>query len=256
LKKKYLFYSNDHLNTNIMAAGASGTGTVTLTWLGHSCFLIKTGKGHTVLIDPYDRTVGYPVKTIDGVDLVVMTHDHYDHNYAKMASGTPAVLRGARGLEFIPIDREILDLHIKTVQTAHDMHQGADRGKNAMFVFETGDPPLRLLHCGDLGHTLDSRQVQAAGKVDIMMIPVGGTYTINAAEARTVVNQVKPRIIIPMHFRTPPLNLNMTAKLGPVDDFLKVMGPDVTVNRPGHSLTVESGKLPEKQTVIVLDYRD
>jgi len=100
------------------------------------------------------------------------------------------------------------------------------------------------------------RQVQAAGKVDIMMIPVGGTYTINAAEARTVVNQVKPRIIIPMHFRTPPLNLNMTAKLGPVDDFLKVMGPDVTVNRPGHSLTVESGKLPEKQTVIVLYYRD
>jgi L-ascorbate metabolism protein UlaG (beta-lactamase superfamily) len=216
---------------------------------------MKTGQGHTLLIDPYDRTVGYTVKTIDGVDLVVMTHDHYDHNYVRMASGSPAVLYGARGLEFIPIDREILDLHIKTIQTAHDTHQGADRGKNAMFVFETGDPPLHLLHCGDLGHTLDSHQVQAAGKVDIVMIPVGGTYTINAVDAGQVVKQLGPRIIIPMHFRTRPLNPNMTAKLGPVDDFLRVLGPDVTVNRPGHSVTFDGHHLPLKQTVVVLDYQ-
>jgi L-ascorbate metabolism protein UlaG (beta-lactamase superfamily) len=238
-----------------MASEITKTSTVTLTWLGHSCFLMKTGKGHTVLIDPYDRTVGYPVKTIDGVDLVIISHDHYDHNYFKMASGSPTVIWGARGLEFIPIDREIMDLHIKTVQTAHDTHQGVDRGKNAMFIFETGEPPLHIIHCGDLGHTLDSHQVQAAGKVDVMMIPVGGTYTINTVHAVKVVNQLKPRIIIPMHFRTSPLNPSMTAKLLPVDEFLKALGTTWDVQRPGHLVTFDGHHMPATQTVVVLDYQ-
>lgn len=180
-----------------------------IKWLGHACFLITSRDGVRIITDPYAVGGGInysPIK--ETADVVVVSHDHDDHNNVSVVKGTPQIVKGsgtktARGIQFRGID------------TYHDTSQGTQRGPNTVFCFTIDD--TKLCHLGDLGHVLSPGQVNEIGAVDILFVPVGGFYTINASVASHVCDQLKPKIAIPMHFKTP----DCAFPLASVEDFLK-----------------------------------
>jgi len=231
---------------------AAPAGTTQLQWLGHSAFLLTSSQGTKVLIDPPAATIGYAIAPIAGVDAVLVTHEHSDHNNVGVASGSPLILRGLSSTGWNTIDQRVKDIRIYSVSPAqpvyHDNSQGSARGRNTIFVLEVDG--LRLAHLGDLGHVLTPEIVQAMGAVDVVLIPVGGSYTIDAAGATQVVGQLNnPRVVIPMHYKTPKMSATWPG-VG-VDDFL--VGK--TVQRP-NSTTISLSKptLPAQSTVVVLNY--
>jgi len=178
-------------------------------WLGHACFLLISEGGLRVITDPYavDRNLTYsPIK--EAADIVVVSHDHSDHNNIAEVRGKPEVIKGrgtkaAKGVQF------------RGIASYHDSSQGRQRGANTVFCFSLEG--IKLCHLGDLGHLLSQEQIKEIGVVDILFVPVGGFYTIDAAEASRVCEQLKPKAIIPMHFRTP----RCTYPIASVDDFIR-----------------------------------
>jgi L-ascorbate metabolism protein UlaG (beta-lactamase superfamily) len=136
-------------------------------------------------------------------------------------------------------------VHFRTVGTYHDDSQGSARGKNAIFVIEAND--LHIVHLGDLGHVLTSEQAAAIGPVDVLLIPVGGVYTIDAAHATQVVELLKPRLVVPMHYKTPKVRFD----LQPVDAFLSGKAVERVA---GNQVTLSPQTLPQTTTVLVLGY--
>ncbi len=189
-----------------------------IKYIAHSSFQIKT-KTATVVTDPFSADIGikYP-KTF--AEIVTVSHDHSDHNNIKGIEGTPTILDW-------PGEYEIKSTFVSGVASYHDDKKGADRGPNVMFkIFSEG---LTLLHVGDLGHKLDDATLEAVGSVDVLLIPVGGHYTIDAATASQVVKQIDPYIVVPMHYGHAGLNQKTFGHLQPLSDFLKVMGhPEIT----------------------------
>jgi len=217
-----------------------------ITYLGHACFLLETQAGKRILLDPYNDQVGYPMQPVPA-DLVLVSHEHFDHNHVALASGSPRVIRGLRdeGRDWADV-REVVDgIEVSTVRTYHDEAQGSQRGKNAMFwVVADG---LRILHAGDLGHALDPQAAAQAQNPDIFLVPVGGYYTIDAATADRVIEQLHPRVVIPMHYRT---EVNRDWPISPLDPFL---ANKQNVRRVGH--TVEVKDLPATQEVWVMEWK-
>jgi len=175
-------------------------------WLGQACFVVQSGD-LTILTDPYNPKVGYEVGRAPGVDVVTVSHEHGDHNYVEMASGIPVILRGliANGEQYNKIDQQIKHAHIQTVPSYHDDKDGGARGKNAIFVFEihSTTPPLRVVHMGDFGEkSVGASRVKAIGPVDVLLLPVGSFYTIGPAEANGILAELKPKIVVPMHYKT------------------------------------------------------
>lgn len=203
-----------------------------ITWVGHACFLVEVN-GVKVLHDPYDSSVGYKVIPIEA-DIVCISHSHGDHSNISMVKGKPVIISS-------PGERSVKGLKIKGIQTFHDPRQGALRGKNIVFKVET--QTLNWVHLGDLGHVLDSATVEELTPVDILMIPVGGTYTIDASEADMVVSQLNPKIVIPMHYKTPVV----VYPISRVADFITGKERVVKLNTPHY----EVSELPSEQTVIV-----
>lgn len=227
--------------------------SITLTWYGQSTFVLTAGANFKALLDPTGTGTGYKIPTLDQIDLVTVSHEHSDHNAVQLASGSPLVLRGLAGNDWAKIDQTVKGVRVRTVGVYHDEQQGAQRGKNAIFVFEIGG--LRLAHLGDLGHSLSPEQIQAIGPVDVILIPVGGFYTIDAKTAVQVIDQLNPRIVIPMHTKTGDLAASLASVLAPVDDFIKSLGEKATVSEVGQTVTIEKGSLPAKLTVLVMKYK-
>lgn len=215
-----------------------------LTYFGHAMFLLEAD-GTSVLIDPYDEQCGYSLPDVAPA-AVVVSHEHFDHSYVQVAKGSPRIIRGLRdgGKEWADVRERLGSLSLTTVPTYHDPTQGSARGKNAMLVFE--GEGIRLVHSGDLGHTLSPDQVRALGRVDALLIPVGGHYTINAAEADTVVGQLRPRVVIPIHYKT---DVNAGWPITTVDPFL---AGKARVKRQGHSVTLTAAALPDEMEIWVL----
>jgi len=209
---------------------------VIIRWLGHACFYCQ-GDGISLLTDPFDEEVGYPLPDKE-VDVVTVSHDHYDHNAVSLLPGKPEVVKEAGTHRF-------RSLEIKGVSVFHDEVQGAKRGKNIIFTWVMEG--VRLCHLGDLGHLLDEAALNSIGTVDILMVPVGGVYTIDAREAQEVVAQLRPRLVIPMHFKTPHLSFD----LGQVEDFTKYYERV----RQGESWEGTAADLPDEQEILVLDYQ-
>ena len=234
-----------------VAAAQTAPASVTLTWLGQSTFVMSTSTGLKALLDPTNPGTFKPAP-VDGLDLVTVTHEHPDHNYVKLATGNPDIIRGLASGEVAKIDQTVKGVRIRTVASFHDAQQGAQRGKNAIFVFEM--PGIRLVHLGDLGHTLDGQQLSAIGPVDVVLLPVGGGFTVDAKTALEVAGQLKAKVIVPMHAGISGAAGGGGFRLGTVDDFLKVLDPATKVVQAGHTMTLTAGKLPAERTVMVMKY--
>lgn len=207
-------------------------------WYGQACFKIKA-KFATIIIDPFESEfTGLKLPKDFEADIAIKTHDHKDHNNLSAITGSPVKVEG-------PGEYEIKGVAITGVQLFHDEKNGEERGKNTIFSIQVDG--VNILHLGDLGHVLSDEQIEDIGPPDILMVPVGGTYTIDAKDASQVVSSLEPRIIIPMHFGGIP---GLKFPLDPVEDFLKEMGVEKQEAQPKLSITKD--KLPEEPQVIVL----
>ncbi len=179
--------------------GQAGKG-VTITWCGHAAFLITSPGGVRVLTDPYAGNLGYGDRRFEA-DLVTVSHEHVDHNSVASVEGDPEVLRGLAGGDWATVAKTVGDVTVSSIPgTYHDASKGAKRGKNGLFLIETGG--LRLLHLGDLGDVPTQDVVNRAGRVDVLMIPVGGLFTVDAETATRIADMFGAKVIIPMHYRT------------------------------------------------------
>lgn len=175
-----------------------------LTWLGHACFLLEQD-GYTILLDPYTGVEGYPPLEA-AAHQVFCSHQHFDHNAADLVKMLPAA---------------DCPFAVREIAVFHDDQGGALRGENTIRVFSAGG--VSVAHLGDLGHQLSPEQVEAVGPVDLVMVPVGGTYTVDAAGAKGVCEALNPRWVVPMHYRHAPYGL---PNVGGVEDFLALWAPE------------------------------
>jgi L-ascorbate metabolism protein UlaG (beta-lactamase superfamily) len=205
-----------------------------ITWRGHASFLIETGISR-IVTDPFNEHIGYPVPDI-AADIVTVSHQHWDHNATETVAGNPDIV--TEGVYEKP------GIVIKGIPSFHDKNSGRDRGPNMIFCLQSQG--INLVHLGDLGHIPHPEQIKAMGPVDILLIPVGGRYTIDADEAYTTVEMIKPHIVIPMHYKT----ANLTINIAPVELFTSRF--DLVVKKP--FLELEHQDLKEGTQVIVLDY--
>jgi L-ascorbate metabolism protein UlaG (beta-lactamase superfamily) len=212
-----------------------------ITWLGHSCFRLR-GKEVTVLTDPFGPQLGYTLGRVSA-QIVTVSHDHPGHNNAAAVGGGPRVLRG-------PGEYEVQDVLVTAVASYHDAERGKRLGRNTIYLLHIDD--LAVCHLGDLGHLLTDDQREEIGDVDILLVPVGGKNTINAAQAAEVISQLDPRMIIPMHYATAATEGKVEG-LDPVDKFCREMGVEVVEPQP--KLAVTRGNLPSEPQVIILNYR-
>jgi L-ascorbate metabolism protein UlaG (beta-lactamase superfamily) len=213
-----------------------------ITYLGHSSFKIKT-KTASVITDPFDpQMVGLKFPANEA-DIVTISHTHRDHNALEKISGVKKVIEG-------PGEYEVQGVSIIGYPSFHDAKQGADRGKNTIYVFEADD--LRLAHLGDLGHTLSDDLVSQMGSVDILMVPVGGFFTLGPKEAAEVVSKIDPYFVFPMHFKTPDINSQNFDKLETPEPFLKEVGMTVE-NLPKFSIKREDILEDQGSKVILLE---
>ena len=228
--------------------GRAGTREVVLEWYGQSAFTLRSPAGTVALMDPVPDKMGFDMPRLEA-DVVTISHEHFDHTAVEKASGDPKVVRGltADKARWNPIDTRVGDLRVRSVGTWHDAKRGASRGLNSVFVFETGG--LRIAHLGDLGHPLTKAQLADIGSVDVVLIPVGGTFTIDAAGAKAVIRQLKPRsVVIPMHFKTARMSLDLP--LATVEPFLKGMKRVRRVE--GSKLVIDAANPPSGPEVVLL----
>ncbi|MBN2187270.1 MAG: MBL fold metallo-hydrolase [Dehalococcoidia bacterium] len=209
-----------------------------IKWLGHACFLIVSRDGLRIITDPYtvDGDISYsPIEEL--ADIVLVSHEHSDHNNVSAVQGKPEVVKGSD-------TRIVRGIQFKGVATYHDNSQGRKRGLNTVFCFTVDD--IRLCHLGDIGHLLNKVQLDEIGAIDILFVPVGGFYTIGAAEASQVCEQLSPKVIIPMHFKTP----KCAYPIAGVEDFLKGKEPVRKADSSEAEFALE--KLPLASEILVL----
>lgn len=205
-----------------------------IRWLGQASFSITTTDGTTVRTDPFDESLGLPVSK-EPADVITVSHGHHDHNAVHLVPGEH---------EFVdqPGEHTAAGITFTGVLTSHDEHGGSKRGENVILCFEADG--VRLCHLGDLGHVLTPGQVDAIGRADVLLIPVGGTYTIDHTQADEVIAQLNPRVIIPMHCKLP----GMTLPIAEVKPFLE---GKANVRRLDE-LDVTAETLPAECEVVVL----
>lgn len=222
-----------------------------IRFLGHSSFEISAREG-TVVTDPFDsQKVGFSYPKVTA-DIVLSSHDHFDHNQTSAVSGEPFVISA-------PGEYEVKEIKVWGFPTFHDDKEGKERGRNSVYLFEAEG--ISLCHLGDLGHLLDQHQEEEIGNPDVLFVPVGGIYTIGPAEAAKVVAQLEPKYIIPMHYRVNDIaterergqhyRMSETFKdLQPVSAFLQEMGIEAPETRDELTLTKQS--LPEVPEIVIL----
>lgn len=214
-----------------------------IVYLGHSCFRIR-GKNAVVITDPYDSEMVGLKLAKQQADVVTISHAHPDHNYLeaiKSKGETPVVVFDTPG-EF-----ESKEVDVRGWRTWHDDKQGALRGSNVVFLIEVDG--VNIVHLGDLGHLIDDELIDQLGDVSVLMIPVGGHYTIDAAMAMKIVKKIEPRIVIPMHYLAEGMKKETFGELAELSAFLKEAGVDGTAV---DKLTLQADNLPlETQTVVL-----
>jgi L-ascorbate metabolism protein UlaG (beta-lactamase superfamily) len=211
---------------------------VKIKWLGHATFIITSETGTRVITDPYtpggSLTYG---KIQESAHIVTLSHTHSDHNNVSAVSGNPQVVRGR-------VSTEIKGVKIKGTATFHDTAGGSQRGENTVFTMIVDG--FKICHLGDLGHPLSKEQIAEIGEIHILLIPVGGFFTVEPPVATQVCDDLAPRVVIPMHFKTPKTSL----PISDVEEFLKGKG---NVKRlAGSEVEFKPGGLPQATETVVL----
>ena len=183
-----------------------------ITPLGHSCFLLQESTGTTVITDPYSSDIGITLPAVRA-DVVTVSHAHYDHNNVGAVSGNPMVI-DKPGLH------DVKGVQIFGLNTYHDEQNGKHRGANVIFNIRMDG--VNVCHLGDVGHGPSPMMIEAIGPVDILLVPVGGKYTIDAEVAKEYVDRLMPSVIIPMHYKTDDIDLDIDG----VDSFLDYFDED------------------------------
>ena len=214
-------------------------------WAGQSCFQISVsnGKDHSaeIVIDPFNEETGLKVPNLSA-DIILTTHDHHDHNNVKAVKPAGQV---APFLISGPGEYEVKGVFVQGIPAFHDDKEGKERGKNTIYIFEAED--IKFCHMGDFGQKqLTDEQLEKIDSVDILMVPVGGTYTIDSSEAQKIIRQIEPKIVIPMHYALPKLKV----ELEDIAKFLKAMGKDKIT--PVDKLTIKSSALPKEGAMDVI----
>ncbi|MDD4802876.1 MAG: MBL fold metallo-hydrolase [Syntrophomonas sp.] len=206
-----------------------------IKWRGHASFIIEAGS-KKIITDPFAEQYGYPLHPVSA-DIVTISHEHRDHNAVETIEGQPRIIRGA-GLETMG------EITIQGIASFHDKQQGQERGQNT--IYKISAESIELVHLGDLGQMLSAEQVREIGKVDVLLLPVGGRYTIDAPEAVKTVNLLQPKIVIPMHYSTP----HLTFELAPLEKF--TANYDQIIKKP--VLEISNSDLGADMKIIVLEY--
>ena len=216
-----------------------------ISYLGHASFRIKSKTG-VVVTDPYDASIGLSVVNTSA-DIVTVSHGHSDHNNIKSVAGT-----ARRDNPFVitePGEYEIEGVSVFGYKTYHDSKGGAERGENIVFVIQAEG--VRIVHLGDLGHRLEERLVEKLDGVDILMIPIGGVYTIDAKVALETIETIGPSVVMPMHYKTPAHDNKMFGELTGLDEFVTLYGADVREITDG-KYSVNRVSISEDTTEVVV----
>jgi len=209
---------------------------IKIRWHGHACFEVSDTV--TVVTDPHDgSSIGIKPPNVKA-DIVLVTHDHYDHNKTKVVEkeGT-RVIRGGN---------ETIDgIEIESFKAYHDKEKGAKRGEITIFKFTVDG--ITFCHVGDLGHIIDDEMAEKIGSVDILFIPVGGTFTVDAYEALEVCKKISPKVVVPMHYKIGGLSLPIER----VDPFLENAGEEYKIRHVANEIEMEREDIPEEKEVWV-----
>lgn len=211
--------------------------------LGHSAFLITADDGTKIITDPYEPggyggAIGYG-KIKEAADIVTLSHDHADHAHVQDLAGNPQTVKETGA-------KTVKGIKFTGVAAYHDEKQGAERGPNTIITMEVNG--VKICHVGDLGHDLSKDQIQEIGQVDVLLAPVGGMFTIDAEGAMRLCQALKPKVLIPMHFKTDKCGF----PLANVDDFLK--GKEGVTRANSSETTFTAASLPAPTKIIVLDH--
>jgi len=207
-----------------------------IKWLGHACFVITSDTGIKIITDPYVTGDYLSYGEIEeSADIVTVSHNHGDHNNVSAVQGNPIIVRGTA---------ELKGIKFKGIACYHDDARGKSRGDNTILCFEVDG--IRVCHLGDLGHQLSAQQLAELGKVDILLIPVGGFFTIDAKVASQVCNQLAPNVVIPMHYKTNKCEFPIAG----VDEFLR--GKKDVSRLDASEAEFKQGELPASTQIIVL----
>lgn len=210
-----------------------------IEYLGHSCFKLTESTGTTIITDPYSAEIGIELPKDLSADAVTVSHPHYDHDNVAAVSGNPIVFR-KEGFYELP------GVEITGIKSYHDTKEGALRGENVIFKFRMDG--MDICHLGDLGEECSAELIEMLLPVNILLIPVGGTYTLDAEQAKEYVDRIMPDIVIPMHYRSKHLTIDLDRAQGFMDEFddedVSVCGKNV--------LEFTREDLTEEQTKIIL----
>ncbi|OGC51460.1 hypothetical protein A2982_02745 [candidate division WWE3 bacterium RIFCSPLOWO2_01_FULL_39_13] len=220
-----------------------------INYLGHSSFKISTksltGEEVTIIIDPFDpKMVGLPFP-VQKADIVITSHQHPDHNFT-------AGIEGISGEDYFLIDTpgeyEVKGIRFECIQSFHDESDGKERGLNTITAIDAEN--IRIAHLGDLGAPLSKDQLESLDTVDILMIPVGGFYTIGAKEAIEIIESIEPSVVIPMHYKMPNAP-EQFKNLATLEDFIKEFGAEAETKKE-YKINSRSD-LPQNITVVPLE---
>lgn len=217
--------------------------SVTLRWYGQAFFSLTRSDAFTVAIDPF-KEMGYPMPKDLAADVLLVTHEHFDHNNVGIIAGSPTVLRSEKAVGSHTLN------YLTVVGTAcyHDEEQGAKRGKNTAFSLELAG--VRFCHMGDIGHLLSDEQLKSIGPVDVLMVPVGGYYTIAVEKVDALIDQLSPKVVIPMHYKT---EATPKIPIAPLETWIKGKTGVKRLGSP--SVTIKAADLPETREIWVLTYQ-
>lgn len=211
-----------------------------IKYLGHSSFLLTESTGTSIVCDPYSEKIGYKMPEVTA-DAVTVSHHHYDHDNVAAVGGNPVILDKEQGYE-------LTGVVINAVKSFHDDESGALRGENVIFKFRMDG--LDVCHLGDLGESCSAELIEAILPVNVLLIPVGGNYTIDAAMAKEYVDRIMPDAVIPMHYRTKGCNIDIEK----VDEFVSLFedGENVEIEEVGGEIEFSREDLDEEQTRVII----
>jgi len=220
---------------------------VTVRWYGHAFFAVTSADGITIVTDPFGK-IGYSMPALEA-DVVTVSHGHGDHNNPSLVRGKPKIIRGLEmgGKHWAWVNFRSKDVRIRAFPAYHDKVKGKERGLNTIFLLEVSG--IRIVHMSDIGHVPPELTLKSLERVDVLLIPVGGIYSIDSSEASRIVDRLKPAVVIPIHYKT---KATASWPIATEEAFVK---DKPRVKQVGNTIRLRREGLPKATEIWVMDYR-